>query len=49
MRDGSVTAREVEEVRFAPVRLRTGYRMSEVDEHLARLVTDLTVIAAAGY
>lgn len=48
MRDGSVTAREVQEVRFAPVRWRTGYRMGEVDDHLERLVQDLTAIEAAG-
>ena len=48
MRDGSVTAREVEQVRFSPVRFRTGYQMDDVDNHLARLVEQLTAIEAAG-
>jgi DivIVA domain-containing protein len=47
MRDGSVTAREVEQVRFAPVRLRTGYQMDDVDNHLARLAQDLQAIEGA--
>lgn len=44
MRDGSVTAREVEQVRFAPVRLRAGYDMGEVDDRLARLAQELRAI-----
>ena len=47
MRDGSMTAREVEQVRFAPVRLRTGYQMDDVDDHLARLAQDLQAIEGA--
>ena len=47
MRDGSVTARQVEQVRFAPVRFRTGYRMDDVDTYLARLVEQLSAIEAA--
>jgi DivIVA domain-containing protein len=47
MRDGSVTARDVEHVRFAPVRLRTGYQMDDVDDRLARLAQDLAAIEGA--
>ena len=47
MRDHSVTAADVEKVRFAPVRFRTGYQMDDVDNHLARLVEQLTAIEAA--
>lgn len=47
MRDGSVTVREVEQVRFAPVRLRTGYQMDDVDKRLARLAQDLQAIEGA--
>ena len=47
MRDGSVTAAEVEKIRFAPVRFRTGYQMDDVDNHLERLVEQLTAIEAA--
>jgi DivIVA domain-containing protein len=47
MRDGSMTVREVEQVRFAPVRLRTGYQMDDVDDHLARLAQDLQAIESA--
>ena len=46
MRDGSVTVAEVEKIRFAPVRFRTGYQMDDVDNHLERLVEQLTAIEA---
>lgn len=46
MRDRSVTASEVEKIRFTPVRFRTGYQMDDVDNHLARLAEQLTAIEA---
>ena len=43
-RDGSVRSEDVEQVRFAPVRWRTGYDMDAVDTHLEQLASQLTDI-----